>query len=252
MVGQTCGFSHSRLLLLGVPLLVATGCPVLLEDDFTAAPESPGGDGPKGAAASPAPGGSLGAGSGGAGGRGGVGGSSTAAGSSASEGGSPSGGATAGGGAITQNLIEDPSFESGVAVGWEAWGNVLFTRVSDSPAEGSYCLRVFQREATWVGAAYELAAEVVSGAQYETSLWVRTSKEGQPINLTLKVLCEGASASDFEILQSDTLGTDWTQLAGSFRAPDCALVDLLLYVEGPPVGVDIYLDNVAVRFLETQ
>ena len=48
------------------------------------------------------------------------------------------------------------------------------------------------------------------------------------------------------ILAQRTVDTEWTLLEGTFTPPLCTLDELDIYIEGPPSGVDIFVDDVAL------
>lgn len=39
----------------------------------------------------------------------------------------------------------------------------------------------------------------------------------------------------------------WTRLTASLTVPSCPLAGLIVYFEGPPVGVNEYIDDVELR-----
>jgi hypothetical protein len=72
------------------------------------------------------------------------------------------------------------------------------------------------------------------------------------VRLAAKVECTAATApaghNTYPWLQNNDAvapGT-WTQLSGNLVIPDCDLVDVAIFFEGTPVGIDVYLDDVRV------
>ena len=64
-------------------------------------------------------------------------------------------------------------------------------------------------------------------------------------NLALRTHCELQDVH-YIILAQRTVDTEWTLLEGTFTPPLCTLDELDIYIEGPPSGVDIFVDDVAL------
>src|SRR5690606_36574360 len=41
--------------------------------------------------------------------------------------------------------------------------------------------------------------------------------------------------------------SDWAEVAGTLQVPNCDLQTMVVYAEGPDAGIDIYVDDFAVR-----
>lgn len=147
-------------------------------------------------------------------------------------------------GGLPENLISDPSFESGHA-GWVGQGSPTIVDVDEHPHTGLRCLRATNRAQSWMGPLLPIGSLVTGGASYEASAWVRLSADAQ-VSLTLKEECAG-EATTFSSLHFDTAtGCDWRRLSGQFVAPSCTLTHLDLVIEGASAGVDIFVDDVAL------
>jgi hypothetical protein len=197
------------------------------------------------------------AGSGG-GGVAGSGGSASLAGSGgATADAGPGGTSGTGGSAVTpvpdRNLIVDPSFETSLGT-WSRFGPASLTRTTDVAHSGSASLLVSNRKETWQGPAYDVTDLVSAGAEYEVRAWLRQASAdpvpsaANTVWLVLRRDCAqeepGVGAST--PLASATLDADWAELTALFQAPTCTLDSLVLYVEGLPAGVDLYLDDVSL------
>lgn len=190
------------------------------------------------AGASAAAGGSSGAGGtggvGGAGGTGGVGGAGSAGGPSDDAG-------------PDTNLVVDPGFETGVS-NWGWFGSVLLSWQSQGPYAGSHCLRASTRNDSWAGPLYSLKAVVSPGETYRVTAWLRTAHVDQSVKITAKTLCSGDTSSSFaEVSSLSPAQNYWQWYSGTFVAPSCELEDFSLYIEGPPAGEDIYVDEFRVE-----
>ncbi|HEU4578289.1 MAG TPA: carbohydrate binding domain-containing protein [Polyangiaceae bacterium] len=211
--------------------------------------------GPSGAAgASAGSAGAAGAGSAGAstGGAAGAtsGGSSGSAGQAGSAG---SGGSTESSG---PNLISNPDFELGVAPWSAAFGGTLGLSVEQAHS-GTHSGRVTNRTQAYQGAHYDLTNVVTPGAEYAVSAWGRIGNGATstaPLKLTAQFKCMGL-ADQYVTLRQVSAASDaeWTELkGGTFTVPGsdvCNIVQVVVYLEGPPPGYDLFIDDVAVTAL---
>ena len=88
---------------------------------------------------------------------------------------------------------------------------------------------------------------MASGISYDASAWVRVDEgEDQPVNIT--VYTHDADGDHWTWVAWDTTSAgEWTELSGTWTpAPSGDLTSVRIYVEGPPVGVDLYVDDVAL------
>jgi hypothetical protein len=65
--------------------------------------------------------------------------------------------------------------------------------------------------------------------------------------MTAKITCAGAADQFVQIGAASATDGAWTQLTGSFTVPSCSLSGLIVYFEGPPAGVNEYVDDVELR-----
>jgi endo-1,4-beta-xylanase len=145
------------------------------------------------------------------------------------------------------NLVSNGDFEVSTS-GWFGWGGTLTTTTERAHA-GARSLRVSDRLAGQGTAAYNLTSSVTPGAAYQARFFVTIGgATSAPVNATLKVACAG-EIDAYSWLASSSAVADgtWTELAGTLVVPDCDLTELLVFVEGPPEGVDLYVDDVSVR-----
>jgi hypothetical protein len=62
------------------------------------------------------------------------------------------------------------------------------------------------------------------------------------------VTCAGGSPVYSWVSNSSSVADGlWAELSGPLALPDCDLSEVQIYVEGPPAGVDLYVDDVIVR-----
>nr|PZN26618.1 MAG: hypothetical protein DIU78_07270 [Pseudomonadota bacterium] len=145
------------------------------------------------------------------------------------------------------NLVTNGTFESGT-VGWFTWDGTL-AATSERAHGGNQSLVVTNRSGNGP-AAYSLTSAVSPGASYTATFFVTVGNtETAPVNVTTKVACSGQADSYAWIASHPAVADgDWVELTGSFAIPaDCELTEALIYAEGPPGGVDLYVDDVVIR-----
>jgi hypothetical protein len=146
-----------------------------------------------------------------------------------------------------QNLFLDPTFEEG-SPRWTPVGACNLALSTDNPRSGSHCLLTTNRlAATWEGPGYDLLGLLEQSTTYTATAWVRAPEGSFVVNWTFKNRCvdvEGEAL--YTPLLSARATTTWTELTASFTTPPCPLIDSLLYVEGPAIGVEFYIDDVSL------
>ncbi len=147
---------------------------------------------------------------------------------------------------LTENLVANGEFEANTN-GWFGWGGTI-TQSSERAHGGAQSLRVANRSEGAGTAAYDLTSVVTAGTTYQTRFFVTIGGAASaPVNITRKVSCAGQDDSYAWVSNSSAvLDGAWTELSGALTVPDCELTNVLIYVEGPPAGVDLYVDDVVV------
>jgi GH35 family endo-1,4-beta-xylanase len=145
------------------------------------------------------------------------------------------------------NLIANPDFESGTTSGWFGFGSPALTATTAQAHGGRWSLLATNRTATFMGPGSDLRA-VVSPGVYQASAWVRLDgAAASSVFMTAKITCTGAADQFARIGTASATDGAWTQLTGSLTVPSCPLSGLIVYFEGPPVGVNEYIDDVELR-----
>jgi len=226
--------------------------------------------GSSGSSGSSGSGGSSGSsGSGGTGGSGsGTGGSSGTAGSSAGSSGSggsisdPDAGsdpdAALSDGAVppVQNLISNSDFESGIAPWTPAFGGTLAVS-AEQARSGLQSAKVSVRTADYQGAHYDVTDSVTQGVAYTFTAFARMAGAAATATLkaTARVKCATVADAYLPIRQVTGNDSSWTEVTGTLTVPvlvpgttdvPCTLIQLLVYVEGPPADYDLYVDDVSM------
>ena len=208
-------------------------------------------------AASAGSGGSAGAsGSAGEAGSGSAGASTGGSAGGTAGGSSGAGGQAGSAGTTAANLVSNPDFELGVAPWSAAFGGTLSVSVEQAHS-GTHAGKVSNRTQAYQGAHYDLTNVVTPGAQYTVSAWGRIGNGATstaPLKLTSLFKCMGL-ADQYVTLRQVSAASDevWTELKGGILAVPgsdaCDIVQVLVYVEGPPPGYDLYVDDVVVTAL---
>jgi len=98
-------------------------------------------------------------------------------------------------------------------------------------------------------AARSLINVVKAGATYDVSLWLTiTGAPTAPVNITRAITCEG-QPTQYTRLADTTIALEgeWVKLSGELAVPDCTVTGVLIFAEGPPAGVNLYVDDGSVR-----
>ena len=149
------------------------------------------------------------------------------------------------------NLVSNPGFESGIT-GWAAFGGGTAQVVSTSPHTGTQVGRSTNRTSTNHGLRNSLLTSgVTSGKCYVASGWVRTSSTTAG-TVNINVQQTDSAGGKFYSVKSLQVADTWTPISGVFRFDgNGPLTVLNLYFNGPPVGVDLFVDEVSFSELDT-
>jgi GH35 family endo-1,4-beta-xylanase len=161
---------------------------------------------------------------------------------------------------VAPNLIAESSFESG-SDGWTALGGDLDI-ARDFAHTGRQSARV--RNLTGApGLVHDLTNLVVAKHGYDVVAWTRVRHaaampgedfrplsapaEGEPVTMGASVTCQGASEVDIPVATEPAHGSEWIELTGSLSVPDCTIQSASIYITAPTAGLDLFVDDVAVR-----
>jgi endo-1,4-beta-xylanase len=113
------------------------------------------------------------------------------------------------------NLLQNGNIEGGTA-SWSCFGGCTRTAVTSPVRGGANALRVTARPASYSGPSQNLSAsQMVSGATYTSSVWVRSETGTPSVKVTLK-LDTTTSSNNYITLGSQTVNsTGWTQITTS-------------------------------------
>jgi endo-1,4-beta-xylanase len=149
--------------------------------------------------------------------------------------------------ALEPNLVGNASFEAGLD-GWSALGDATLASVVDRAHTGLRSARASGRTATWQGPSYDVTSLVSSGRQYGVAVWASIAGAASAnVNLTAQVTCAGQDPVFLPLGSGSATDSDWTELTGTLDVSSCDLQSVSVYVEGPDAGVDILVDDLALR-----
>lgn len=210
------------------------------------------------------------------GGSSGTGATAGGGGSSGVGGGIGTGGGTAGSSLLPDagdpgpiNLIANPDFEQGLSP-WtmiSQAGTIVRMTDCDGPADpdagvsdageperlhGLHCGRGTNRTAGYQGPAYPLNGVLTQGKTYTVSVYGRIANASDSvIKFTMRVICNGMPILYGNLaLETPITDSEWLFLTSEFTVPNLAecpvMTDIRVYLEGPPGGVDILVDDLSI------
>lgn len=148
---------------------------------------------------------------------------------------------------LEPNLIGNSSLEAGLD-GWSLPGGGVLSTEVDEANTGLRSARASGRTDTWQGPLHEIGALTQPGRSYDVSVAARLDGAASATaGLTARVTCVGQAQTFLPIASAVATDTGWVELAGSVALPNCELQDVAVYVEGPAAGVDILVDDLALR-----
>ena len=153
------------------------------------------------------------------------------------------------------NLLANPGFECGEAPWYPLAGNAPLSIITAPTHSGAHACLVQSRTQSYDGPAQNIAGGLAPGVLYRGSAWVQigTTDGGvanAPAYMTATFTCAETSDAGNIYVQTAT-GTanssGWTQISGNLVVPSgCTPVNPGIYIEGPPPGVDLYVDDVSL------
>ena len=150
-------------------------------------------------------------------------------------------------GAKAANLLTNPGFETGSTSPWAA-RNCLIEVSADYVHSGSYSGRAYGRSSSAQGIQQDVLGKMVIGQNHQITGWVRTSSAtSYDVTVSIeKTDSGGTTYTNVGSVSADNSG--WFQLPNNnyTLTVNGTLSALVLYFDGPPSGVDIYVDDAVV------
>ncbi|HKO94962.1 MAG TPA: endo-1,4-beta-xylanase, partial [Polyangiaceae bacterium] len=148
------------------------------------------------------------------------------------------------------NLIANGDFESGTS-GWFGFGSAVVGVTSDA-FSGNQAAIATNRTAEFNGPATNVTSVVQAEGVYQATAFAKLAgATSGPLALTAQVTCQGGPTNFVRVASATGSDSAWSELSGSFTLPNCTLANVTLYVEGPPAGVNVLLDDVSLSQLES-
>jgi hypothetical protein len=147
------------------------------------------------------------------------------------------------------NLLVNPGLETGTTEGWGprfGIGAIEVITSNPSPHSGNYCVRNYNREATWHGIwqSTNWVGILTPGEIYPASVWVRTNTIGK-VTVALTMQENGGDPTPRYInvatVQADN--TQWYLIEGTYTCPSDP-TEITFYIEATGSdSCDIYVDD---------
>ena len=146
------------------------------------------------------------------------------------------------------NLIANATFESGLD-GWSVSGGTLTSPAMRRGSHtGSGSALVADRRLSSDGPTVDLTRVVTPGHGYDVSAWARIADAAaEQVALGVRISCPNVPDVVLDLAAVTASGASWTRITGSLLVPRCPLTNATLYVAGPRPGVDLRVDDVALR-----
>jgi hypothetical protein len=156
-------------------------------------------------------------------------------------------------GSAPGNLVANWSFECGFS-SWSVQGSGTSTVTTTQAHSGTHSVVISGRTQNYNGPAQDLTSLMIPGQGYNVSAWGMILNEddaGDPeiIKMTLKSQCSSDDGATYTQIGNTTAAIvgSWVQVGGAVSAPNCTTpIQMLIYVEGPDAGIDLYVDDVTV------
>ena len=134
---------------------------------------------------------------------------------------------------------------------WYANGGTveIDTTVSHFGAQSVLCK---DRTATWMGAEQEMSSggRVVANAKYHVSCWAKL-KNAPTDTFKITTRVEDSAGSDWRGI-TRTITDEWTFIEGylTVQGVTGSLNAVDMYLNGPDIGIEYWVDDVSVEFVE--
>jgi hypothetical protein len=150
------------------------------------------------------------------------------------------------------NLLVNPGFETGTTEGWGprfGAGAIQVITSNPSPRTGNYCVRDYNRTATWHGIwqSTNWVGKLTPGQIYPASAWVRTNTN-EKVTVALTMQENGGNPTPRYInvgtVQADK--AQWYLVSGTYTCPSDP-TEITFYIEAPGSATcEIYVDDAAL------
>jgi endo-1,4-beta-xylanase len=144
-----------------------------------------------------------------------------------------------------QNLLQNPGFETGSS----PWFGIGATYGSSrtQARTGLSSGRQISRTQPWNGIGQSLLGRLTPGRDYRITAWLRVENAATaPVLITVK-LVDAAGTNYTGVVSGTATSSGWTRFESEYAyRPTGAVTELVVYAEGPPSGVNLYVDDAEV------
>uniref|UniRef100_A0A2N9GVP4 GH10 domain-containing protein n=1 Tax=Fagus sylvatica TaxID=28930 RepID=A0A2N9GVP4_FAGSY len=155
-----------------------------------------------------------------------------------------------------ENIILNPKFEDGLN-NWSGRGCkvALHDSMGDGkilPLSGKYFATATERTQNWNGIQQEITGKVQRKLAYDVTAVARifgNNVTSSDVRVTLWVQAPNQREQYIGIANAQATDKDWVQLQGKFLL-NGSPSKVVIYLEGPPAGTDILLNNLIVKHAE--
>lgn len=145
------------------------------------------------------------------------------------------------------NLIGNSSLEAGLD-GWSVMGDGTLATEMAAANTGLRSARVSGRTASWQGPRHDITALVSAARSYDAAVAVSIAGAATATaGLTAQISCAGQDDTFQPIGNGAVNDAGFTTLSGTLSVPDCDILSVAVYAEGPDAGVDVIVDDLVLR-----
>lgn len=143
------------------------------------------------------------------------------------------------------NVLVNSGFEYGYPDGWSDFGSSSILATDEQSASGQFSCYVGNRSETWKGITQDLMGKMTDGGTYDMSAsFLLANSASEPVQMTIKQV-DAAGTNYFGVGTGTANDTSWTQVSGTFTLNVTgSLTELRVFLEGPAIGVDMYVDDI--------
>jgi glucuronoarabinoxylan endo-1,4-beta-xylanase len=147
-------------------------------------------------------------------------------------------------GRAVENILVNPGFEEGTS-GWNGRGCDFSTSTESRSGDYSGCAT--NRSFFWEGIKQSVLGKMIPGETYTISGWIKLdNSSSEPIIVTIEQR-DDSGTKYTRVDEATGYDSRWTRLWGRFTLESIGILTTLdVYFEGPPEGVNFYLDDVEV------
>ena len=149
-------------------------------------------------------------------------------------------------GAAPPNLLTNPGFESGLLSPWATFNGGSLSVLSSGAYTGEFCVRSTARGSTNAGLRQSVLAVAPANRVLVGRAWVRTNST-TPVSVLMRMQKTDDSGTTFGQFSSWQVADQWTQIEGFYEFDAHGTLTVLnFYFNGPPAGVDLFVDEVSL------